>query len=133
MKKLVLLLLTTLPLVGQAATTLPQGKFGVDLSDNPKEVAIEIEGAAPNIKVNSVGENIVDEGKVLDSAAKASLWQKMSLGDKGIEESVCIKADQQVICHIPTDLRSANDTFSQLKSDYFRYDPMTGIVSLLPL
>jgi hypothetical protein len=133
MKKLVLLLLTTLPLVGHAATTLPQGKFGLDPSDNPKEVVFVIDGTDADIQVNFVQEHTVDPGKVLDTVAKTTLWQKMSLGDKGIEESTCVKAEMQVFCHIPAELHSANDAFSRLKSDYFHYDPLTGITSLMPL
>lgn len=133
MKKLVLLLLTTLPLVGQAATTLPQGKYGLDPSDNPKDVAFVIDGTDADIQVNFVHEHAVEPGKVLDSAAKTNLWQKMSLGDKGIEESTCVKAEMQVFCHIPAELRNANGSFSHLKGDYFHYDPLTGITSLMPL
>lgn len=129
MKKLVLMLLTLTPFLAHAELTPPQGSYGIEHTANTKEAAFIIKGTT----VEMVHEHHEVEAKILDDAGKTKLWERASLGDKGISESVCLKFEIDYICHIPADLRSA-EGFTSLQTDFFFYSPMgDGIVSAFPL
>lgn len=116
-----------------AETTLPEGPFGLDFTDNPQAAVFSIDHSSNDIKVTSVADQSVYVGAEMSADKKQILWKKLSWGDTAFEFASCISFEREAICKIDAEKRKVNPDLSALKSDYFHYDPMVGVVSAFPL
>lgn len=116
-----------------ADSTLPAGAFGLDFTDNPNTAVFSVAGSADNIKITSVADQSVYAGTEMTAEKKKKLWEKLSWSDTAFEAASCISFEREAICHIAAEQKKANSDLSALKSDYFHYDPMGGVVSAFPL
>jgi hypothetical protein len=116
-----------------AETALPSGSFGLDFTDKPDEPVFKIESASADIKVISLADQSVYAGTIMTTESKQKLWSKLSWTDKSFESANCISFEREAICNVPENQRKNNTSLNALKSDFFHYDPMAGVVTAFPL
>lgn len=131
--KWLLLLLPCIHFTAFAEVTVPSGSFGLDFTDDPKTAAFTIEVAVSNINVKSIGEQTDYHGMLMTTDAKKKLWDKLAWSDNVFETAQCISFEREAICHVDTEQRKSAPALDSLKSDYFHYDPMNGVVTAFPL
>lgn len=132
-KKWAALILVGMHSFAFADSTLPTGAFGLDFTDNPNVAVFSVTGSAGDIKVTSVVDQSVYVGTEMTAEKKKKLWEKLSWSDSAFDAASCISFEREAICHIAADQRKVNPDLAALKSDYFHYDPMAGVVSAFPL
>jgi len=116
-----------------AETALPSGSFGLDFTDKPNEPVFKIESAGTDIKVISLADQSVYAGTVMTAESKQKLWSKLSWADTSFESANCIAFEREAICNVPENQRKNNTSLNALKSDFFHYDPMAGVVTAFPV
>lgn len=116
-----------------AETVTPSGSFGLDFTDNPSAPVFRVEGSGADIKIISLADQSEYVGSVMTAENKQKLWSKLSWSDKSFETASCISFEREAICNLPLDQRKANQALNELKSDFFHYDPMNGVVTAFPV
>jgi hypothetical protein len=132
-KKLFMSVLLLSHTMAFAETALPSGSFGLDFTDNPNTPVFKIEGSGADIKIINLTDQSASVGSVMNADSKKKLWSKLTWTDASFESANCISFDREAICNVPAEQRKANPALSALKTDFFHYDPLAGIVSAFPV
>lgn len=109
------------------------GNFGHAYTGQPGTPVWTLRPAAAGASLLQHGDASSLTMQVMTAAQRERFWEKMWWPVATAASAHCLIGRETVVCRVATVDRRKIDGLSAAPSDFFYYDPVGGIISMLPL
>lgn len=121
--------------LGLAAEVDPAlfGNFGHPYTGRPGTPVWSIRPAPSGARLFQHGDASSLAMQVMSAAQREGFWESMWWPVATAASAHCLVGRATVVCRVATAERRKIDDLNEAPSDFFHYDPVGGVISMLPL
>jgi hypothetical protein len=106
------------------------GEFGHRYTKKRNEPVWTIREVAGRLTMKTHGDESESQIHRLSPSERSAFWEKMWWLGSSHEHASCAGNSQQLLCFVPANARATEPYLKAMKSDYFYYDRMAGVMEV---